>query len=93
MHDRTCSEMDIWSSGPRMATLPAMVAGSVSKMTLHEHVLSQQHAMFHQAWTPPSREVMCVYSTEQSVICWLIHPWQGGVRCAFLDSHKTGSAS
>ena len=33
----TCSEMDIWSSGPRMATLPAMVVASVSKITLHEH--------------------------------------------------------
>lgn len=31
---RTCSDMDIWSSGPRMATLPAMVDASVSKITL-----------------------------------------------------------
>ena len=36
MGEDTCSEMDIWSSGPRMATLPAIVVASVSKITLHE---------------------------------------------------------
>ena len=48
MDYRTCSEMDIWSSGPRMATRPAIVAGSVSKMTLHKRMLGLQHAIFHQ---------------------------------------------
>ena len=57
MHHHTCSEMDIWSSGPRMATLPAMVAGSVSKMTLHGHMLSQQDAIFRQPLAPPTAGV------------------------------------
>ena len=57
MHHHTCSEMDIWSSGPRMATLPAMVAGSVSKMTLHKHMLRQRHAISHQPLIHPTAGV------------------------------------
>ena len=57
MHHHTCSDMDIWSSGPRMATLPAMVAGSVSKMTLHMHMLSQRNDSLHQALSPSTAGV------------------------------------
>ena len=40
-----------------MATLPAMVAGSVSNMTLHKHTLSQRNASLHQPLAPPTAGV------------------------------------
>ena len=78
MDCHTCSEMDIWSSGPRMATLPAMVAGSVSKMTLHGHMLSQRNASLHQPLAPPPAAVEHMRPSIEKLIAGCSIPGKGG---------------